>query len=102
MEFDENDAVKYIRTHIPAEVSAMYDDNELLNLIDIIFDYYEANGLLDIDLDDDDDDDDVVAVDDVADYARRMLARDKGARLNPGHVVPMIEAYFEYESSLDS
>ncbi len=100
MDFDENDAVKYIRTHIAPEVSELYDDNELLNLIDIIFDYYEANGLLDIDADDDSDEEDV-AVDDVADYARRMLARDKGARLSPAHVVPMIEAYFEYESSLD-
>ncbi|MCM1035906.1 MAG: hypothetical protein NC406_01095 [Bacteroides sp.] len=100
MDFDENDAVKYIRTHIAPEVSELYDDNELLNLIDIIFDYYEANGLLDIDADDDSDEEDV-AVDEVADYARRMLARDKGARLSPAHVVPMIEAYFEYESSLD-
>ena len=100
MEFDENDAVRYIRTHIDPEVSALYDNNELLNLIDIIFDYYEANGLLDIDPDDDADDE--VAAEDVADYARRMLARDKGASLAPAHVMPMIEAYFDYESSLDS
>ena len=58
MDFDENDAIAYIRAHIPADVAALYDDNELLNLIDIIFDYYEANGLLDLDIDDDDADDD--------------------------------------------
>lgn len=100
MEFDENDAVDYIRTHIDPAVAALYDDNELLNLIDIIFDYYEANGLLDIDADDTDDPD--VSVDEVAEYAARMLRRDKGARLDPKHAAPMIEAYFDYENSLDS
>ncbi len=99
MDFDENDAIAYIRAHIPADVAALYDDNELLNLIDIIFDYYEANGLLDLDIDDDDTDDEV-SLDEVSDYARRMRARDKGAHLAPEHVPGMIQAYFDYESSL--
>lgn len=99
MEFDENDAVDYIRRNIPAEIAGLYDDNELLNLIDIVFDYYEANGLLDIDADDDADDE--VGLDEVADYAARMLRRDKGAKLTAGHARLMIQAYFDYELSLD-
>lgn len=99
-EFDENDAVAYIRSHISPELAEKYDDNELFNLIDIVFDYYEANGLLDIDVDDDDSDD-TVDINDVVDYAARMLRRDKGATLSAEDARPMIEAYFEYEQSLD-
>lgn len=98
-EFDENDAVAYIRDHISPDIAALYDDNELLNLIDIVFDYYEANGLLDLDIDDDADD--TVDIDDIVEYAGRMLRRDKGALLTAEHARPMIEAYFEYEQSLD-
>lgn len=98
-EFDENDAVEHIRGNIDPNISVIYDDNEILNLIDIIFDYYEANGLLDLDADDESDEE--VSPDDIADYAARMLRRDKGARLTPEHARPMIQAYFDYENSLD-
>lgn len=101
MEFDENDAVKYIREHIDPTVAALYDDNEYLNLIDIIFDYYEANGLLDLDIDEDDETDEDVDTDELTEYAARMIRRDKGARLAPEHLRPMIEAYMDYENSLD-
>lgn len=98
-EFDENDAVDFIRGHIDPQIAGLYDDNEILNLIDIVFDYYEANGLLEIDCADDDADE--VDINDLTDYACRMITRDKGALLAPQHVAPMIEAYFEYELSLD-
>lgn len=99
MEFDENEAVKYMRSHVPAELSAMYkDDDELLNLIDLIYDYYEANGMLDLDLDDADDE---LDVDDMQSYITRMLKKDKGAKLLPEHVPAFVNAYMDYEDSLD-
>lgn len=99
MEFDENEAVKYMRSHVPEELSAMYsDDDELLNLIDLIYDYYEANGLLDIDIDDSDDE---LDIDDMLSYIARMLKKDKGAKLTPEHAEAFVNAYMEYEESLE-
>ncbi len=80
------------------EVSDKYDDDELLNLIDIIYDYYEANGMLDIDLDDEDDE---LDVDDLCTYAIRMLRKDKGAKMQPDEVPAYVMAYLDYENSLD-
>lgn len=97
MEFDETLAVKYMRQAAPDHAAA-YDDDELLNLIDMIFDYYESNGMLEIDADDDEDD---VDISDIVAYAERMLARDKGARLTPADAAPLVRAYLEYENSLD-
>lgn len=97
MEFDESEAIKYIRANIDADIAAKYDDDEILNLIDIVFDYYEANGLLEIDADDDDD----VDIADLTDYAARMLRKDKAAKLTPADAEPMVRAYLDYESSLD-
>lgn len=99
MEFDENDAIKYIRGHIDPEVAARYDDDELLNLIDIVYDYYEANGMLDIDFDEDDEDEEL-DVDDLADYVARMLRKDRACTLTPDDARPMIEAYLDYEDSI--
>ena len=44
--FDEDDAVKFIRAELPQDVSLKYDDDEILCIIDIIWDYYEKKGLL--------------------------------------------------------
>lgn len=99
MEFDENDALKFMRSHVSPELSAKYtDDDELLNLIDLIYDYYEANGMLDIELDDADDD---LDIDDLLSYIVRMLKKDKGAKLAPEDVPAFVNAYIEYEESLD-
>jgi len=100
MEFDENDAVNYIREHIDTDIAARYDDDEILNLIDIVYDYYEANGLLDIDIPDDDDDD-TLDIDDLMDYVARMLRKDRACTLTAADARPMVEAYLDYEESLD-
>ncbi|MDO4320805.1 MAG: hypothetical protein Q4C34_09550 [Bacteroidales bacterium] len=100
MEFDETDAIRYIREHIDTDTSARYDDDELLNLIDIVYDYYEANGMLDIDLGDDDDDDEL-DIDDLMNYVTRMLRKDRASKLTPEDARPMVEAYLDYEDSLD-
>ena len=100
MEFDETQAIKYMQSHVPAEIAPMCgDEDELTNLIDLVYDYYEANGLLDLDFDDDTEDDDV-DFEDLMAYVRRMLRKDKAATLAPEAVEPLLRAYLEYESLL--
>lgn len=47
--FDEDNAIAFIRAQIGNEISSLYDDDEILNVIDIIWDFYESNGMLEID-----------------------------------------------------
>lgn len=97
MDFDESKALEHM--HAALAETATYDDDELLNIIDMIYDFYEANGLLDIDADGDDDEE--IDIDDITAYVSRMLARDKGAHVQHQHVEPLVKAYIEYENSLD-
>lgn len=100
-EFDENKAVACMRKVLNAEDSAKYSDDELLNLIDIIWDFYEQNGLLDINFAIDDDSDDPESLlSDLVDYAARMLRKDRNATLAPELLEPLIIAEMEYEDSL--
>lgn len=99
-EFDENKALEMMRAALPADVAATYDDDELLNVIDMIWDYYEENGMLEIDMDDEDDVEEDLAGD-LSDYVTRMLRKDKGARLDSQYVRALVEAELEYEASLE-
>ena len=100
-EFDENKAIAHMRKAIVESESQKYSDDELLNLIDIIWDFYEQNGLLDVDLNDDEEDDDPEAmISDLVDYAKRMIKKDRRATLDLELIEPLVKAEIEYEDSL--
>ncbi len=94
MEYNEDNAIAYMRSHVAG--AEAYDDDQLLNLIDIIFDYYEENGDLDIDAEGDDDDD----IEALAAHAAKLLAKDKGNLIAREHIAPLVAAEIEYELSL--
>lgn len=71
MDFNEDKAIELMRAAVPADRAALYTDDELLNVIDMIWDYYEENGMLEIDLEDDVEDEDLQG--DLVEYVRRML-----------------------------
>ena len=100
-EFDENEVVMQIRKSLPAE-NASYSDDDLLNIVDMIWDYYEINGLLDVDCSDDDDDENIDIVSELIDYTKRMLKKDKGCKIDPSHLEAIIRAELDYEDMLDS
>ncbi len=96
-EFDEKEAVKAMREALSPEASARCNDDELLNIIDIIWDWYDDNGLLDIDAEADDDD---VNVAELSAHVRRVLAKDKLSPVLPDEVEPLVAAELRYEQSL--
>lgn len=97
-EFDENEAIEAMRQALSPEASQRCSDDELLNVIDIIWDWYDESGLLDIDSEADDED---VNVDALTAHVRKMLAKDKLSPIRPDEVEPIVAAELRYEQSLD-
>ncbi|MCM1348829.1 MAG: hypothetical protein NC338_05400 [Firmicutes bacterium] len=98
-EFDENEVVKHIRRMLPQEAATAYSDDDLLNIVDMIWDYYELNGLLDIDFDEEDEEETDI-VNELIDYAGRMLKKDKACNVRPVHLEAIIKAELDYEDTL--
>ncbi|MDE6628381.1 MAG: hypothetical protein K2K36_03310 [Muribaculaceae bacterium] len=97
MEFDELAAVRFINGRLADEGRQPYADDELLNVIDMIWDYYEENGLLEIDMADDDPDD---VEPEVVDYVERMLRKDREAAIRPEDIPLIVRAEMDYEDSV--
>ncbi len=96
MEFDETKAIAYIREKLPADRSAAIDDDEILNIIDMIWDYYEDHGMLDItaDLDDEDDDTDPEVL---ISHVVKLAAKDRRCPLTAEDIDIITRAELEYE-----
>lgn len=100
-EFEEYEVIKYIREALPAEAADIYSDDDLLNIVDMIWDYYEMNGLIDIDNDDDDQISESELISELVDYTGRMLRKDKACKVSPDHLEAIVRGELAYEDLLD-
>lgn len=101
MQFDENEAIKFIRNYMPADIRDRYDDDEILNIIDMIWDYYEDNGLLEIPSFDEQPANETSAqLKPIMNYVNKMLAKDKMAAVDTDHVHYIVEGELAYEKSI--
>lgn len=96
MEFDENRAIEYIKQYLSDNNISNYADDEILNIIDIIWDYYEDNGMLDLD----DEDNEAIDVDDIIEHVKRLLKKDKLAEVKQDDVKYIVEGEIAYEKSI--
>ncbi len=99
MDYDEQAAIDFIRTKLPANSREQYDDDEILNVIDIIWDYYDDNGFLSMDMDDDGPDE--LDVEDLKKYVKKMIAKDKNSPLTFDDVDRIVDAELDYEESIE-
>ncbi|MCH5244923.1 MAG: hypothetical protein J1E84_00545 [Muribaculaceae bacterium] len=99
--YDESAAIARMRKAIPDAVSSGLDDDEFLNIIDMIMDWMEDNGLDDIEAGEDDIDNDreqLLAV--LVPHVTGLLKRDKGASFPVEYVPQVIEAELDYEDEI--
>ena len=97
--YDEDKAVKYIRTGLSPEISARYSDDDILYLIDIIWDYYEKKGMLS--LDNLDSEDELLDEADLISYVKNEVARDSELNVDTKDIPSIVKGELEYEKSLD-
>ena len=98
MEFDEQKAIEFINARLVENGRTAYPDDEVFNVIDMIWDFYDENGLLELESDPDDEPDDIEQ--EVVDYVVRTLGKDKGASVAPEDVPLMVRAEMDYEDSI--
>lgn len=90
--YDENDAILFMRNHTTDELKDKYSSNDMLLLIDAMFDYDEANsGHEDFD----------PTVDEIVAYVAKQLRKDTGNAIQPQDVKALVEAELQYELSLE-
>ena len=52
LDYDEDDAVEFIQSNLPKSIKKKLSEEDIIYLIDLIYEYYEENGFLDEEADD--------------------------------------------------
>lgn len=100
--YDENKAIEFIRRELGDTAASRYDDDEYLNIIDMIMDWYDDNGMTDpdFDTDTDEDDDEEAIVAGLVEYVTRLIRKDKGANVAEADIEPIVRAEIAYENHI--
>lgn len=98
--YEENDAVKYILSNLPSDVAEKYSDDDILLVIDIIFEFYENKGYFD--LNDIDESDDEFDESELFEFVKKSLKKDKDNPIDLDDVENIVHLELEYEDSIDA
>ncbi len=100
LKYDEDAAVKFIRNTLSESVNNQYSDDEILYVIDIIWDWYEKNGYLSLDADETDED--LLDEENLVAYVKKELKKDKESVMDPKDVAAIVKGELQYEESIDN
>ncbi|MBQ4917739.1 MAG: hypothetical protein IIU72_07250 [Muribaculaceae bacterium] len=96
--FDENDAIKFIREYIPENIKNKYSDNDILLLMDTMYDFFDEE-------DDDDFDeenfDDEAYLNNIINYVKKSIRKDPENAIEMDDVKHLVMGELEYEATLD-
>lgn len=99
VKYDEDNAIAFIRKTLPAEVNAEYDDDDILYIIDIIWEWYEKNGYLDLNSEVTEEEEHDLSK--LTDYVVAQLKKDKEANMDLTYVGQIVKGEIEYEESIE-
>ncbi len=99
MKYDEDDAIKFIRATLPKEVSDKYDDDEILYVIDIIWDWYERNGYLKIDAGVTEEEE--LDIEKLSAFVAKEIKKDGEIEMDPSDINLIVKGELQYEESIE-
>lgn len=99
VKYDEDKAIEFIRKTLTAEVNAEYDDDDILYIIDIIWEWYEKNGYLDLNSEVTEEEEHDLSK--LTDYVIAQLKKDKETGMDLTYVGQIVKGEIEYEESIE-
>ncbi|MFA6582525.1 MAG: hypothetical protein WCS79_12035 [Paludibacter sp.] len=93
--YDEDDAVKFILNYIPAENKGKINVDQVEYVLDVVYDYYEENGLID----EDSTEEASIDEEDMFKFILKCSKKDK-MKLSEDNIQLILDGEFEYGKSL--
>lgn len=97
-EFDEDDAIKFIRQYVQSSVKNKYSDDDILLLIDTMYDFYENGDDSNVKYEDESDE---CNINEIVNYVKKSLRKDPDNQIDMDDVKSLVEGEIEYENTLE-
>lgn len=98
LQYDEDDAVKYIQNYLPQEMKENISADDINYIVDIVYDFYESKGLLDEDIEEN------ITVeideDEMMKYIMKCVKSDQYKKFADDEVMSIVQGELAYCDSL--
>ena len=97
--YDDDEAVKFIRNYLPQELKEKFSDDDIIYIIDLIYEYYESKGVFDSD----DDDKELVEIDEdeLIEFVMTNVVKDGVGKYNRDEITFIVQGELEYCDLID-
>ncbi|MDR1919498.1 MAG: hypothetical protein LBQ65_07625 [Tannerellaceae bacterium] len=96
IQYDEEDAVKFIQNYLPQELKGKFSDDDILYLLDLVGEFYESKGgAVDLFDEDEDDDEELVA------YVLKNAKEDWVGSFEPDAILHILNGELAYGESIN-
>lgn len=95
--YDEDDSVRFIQNYLPQELKGKFSDDDINYIVDLIYDYYESNGMLD----DDSDEEVEIDEDEVVEYVVKNAMKDGVGKFEPEEITFIVQGELAYCDSIN-
>lgn len=100
-EYDEEEAILFMRRNLTSEVSAKYSDDDLMNVLDAIWDYYDSVDATSLnDIPDSDEEDPRLEAEAIAKSIYKVLAKNGPKAINMLDLTLIVKGELTYEEDL--
>lgn len=100
IEYDEDNAVKYIQNYLPQELKGKFSNDEINYIIDIVYEFYESKGLMD---ETSDDENQIIDIDEdeMIQFVTKNTKKDKIKEFTSEEITFIVQGELAYCESLN-
>lgn len=97
--YDDVESMKFIKNYLPQELKGKFSDDDILYIVDLIYDFYESKGFMD---EQEDDESEVeFDEDELTDYVVKNAMKDGVGKFLPEDIAFVIQGELGYCESIN-
>lgn len=97
--YDEDDSVKFIQNYLPQELKGRFKDDDIIYVVDLMYDFYESKGYLKEDAADEAEI--VIDEDELVEYVVENAQKEGIVKVTPEEITFIVQGELEYCESIN-
>lgn len=95
--YDETESVKFIQNYLPQELKDKFSDDDINYIVDLIYEFYDSKGYMDMD---DDDTDIEIDEDELTEFVVKNALKDKVGKFEAEEIAFVVQGELAYCDSI--
>lgn len=95
--YDETESVKFIQNYLPQELKGKFSDDDINYIVDLIYEFYDSKGYMDMD---DDDTDIEIDEDELTEFVVKNALKDKVGKFEAEDIAFVVQGELAYCDSI--